>query len=133
MDSNMIRIGIGTVGVLLMIVSFIMHSYKKITVNYTVIWELLGIILILISIIPVFSQWTKLIGTGTGVAFFCISFIFLAEEFRTSVIISQLLFKTQEMAMQVALLNQENETIMKEIDRLNRITGENHEEDSVCS
>ena len=133
MDSNMIRIGIGIVGALLMVVSFMMHAYKKITINYTVIWELLGIMLILISMIPVFSQWTRLLGTGTVVAFFCVGAIFLCEEFRTSVIISQLLLKTQEMAMQVALLNQENEAIMKELDRLNGIIGEDHEEDSVCS
>ena len=48
MDANMIRIGIGLVGILLMAASFLMHSYKKITVNYTVIWVLLGIVLFLI-------------------------------------------------------------------------------------
>lgn len=54
--------------------------------------------------------------------------IFLFEEFRNSVLISQLMTKTREMAMHVALLNQENRAMMKEIDRLSKIVGEDHEE-----
>ena len=128
MDANMIRIGIGLVGILLMAASFLMHSYKKITVNYTVIWVLLGIVLFLIGIVPVFSEWTRYLATGTGLAFFCVGAIFLFEEFRTSAMISQLILREREMAMHVALLNQENEAILKELDRLSRLVGEDHED-----
>ena len=128
MDANMIRIGIGLVGILLMAASFLMHSYKKITVNYTVIWVLLGIVLFLIGIVPVFSEWTRYLATGTGLAFFFVGAIFLFEEFRTSAMISQLILREREMAMHVALLNQENEAILKELDRLSRLVGEDHED-----
>ena len=128
MDANMIRIGIGLVGILLMAASFLMHAYKKITVNYTVIWVLLGIVLFLIGIVPVFSEWTRYLATGTGLAFFCVGAIFLFEEFRTSAMISQLILREREMAMHVALLNQENEAILKELDRLSRLVGEDHED-----
>ncbi len=128
MDANMIRIGIGLVGILLMAASFLMHSYKKITVNYTVIWVLLGIVLFLIGIVPVFSEWTRYLATGTGLAFFCVGAILLFEEFRTSAMISQLILREREMAMHVALLNQENEAILKELDRLSRLVGEDHED-----
>ncbi len=128
MDANMIRFGIGLGGVLLMVVSFLMHSYKKITVNYTVIWVLLGIVLFLIGVVPVFSEWTRYLATGTGLAFSCVGAIFLFEEFRTSAMISQLILKEREMAMHVALLNQENEAILKELDRLSRMVGEDHED-----
>ena len=128
MDANMIRIGIGLVGILLMAASFLMLSYKKITVNYTVIWVLLGIVLFLIGIVPVFSEWTRYLATGTGLAFFCVGAIFLFEEFRTSAMISQLILREREMAMHVALLNQENEAILKELDRLSRLVGEDHED-----
>ena len=128
MDANMIRIGIGLVGILLMAASFLMHSYKKITVNYTVIWVLLGIVLFLIGIVPVFSEWTRYLATGTGLAFFCVGAIFLFEEFRTSAMISQLILREREMAMHVALLNQENEAILEELDRLSRLVGEDHED-----
>lgn len=70
MNSEVIRIVIIIAGILLMSVSFLMHSYKKITVNFTVMWELLGIMLVLIGAVPVFSQWTKQLASGTGFAFF---------------------------------------------------------------
>ena len=123
MDSDWIRFGISFAGILLMVVSFVMHSYKKITVNYTVIWELLGLALLLTGVVPVFSQWTS----GTGLAFFCVGAIFLFEEFRTSAMISQLILREREMAMHVALLNQENEAILKELESLSRMVAGEHE------
>lgn len=121
MGSLVVKLGITAAGLVLMVVSFLMHSYKKITVNYTVIWELLGIVLILIGCVPVFSEWTKRLASGTGLAFACVGAIFLFEEFRNSVMISQLLLKTREMAMQVSMLNQENERLVNELERISSI------------
>ena len=121
MGSLVVKLGIAAAGLMLMVVSFLMHSYKKITVNYTVIWELLGIVLILIGCVPVFSEWTKRLASGTGLAFACVGAIFLFEEFRNSVMISQLLLKTREMAMQVSMLNQENERLVNELERISSI------------
>ena len=59
MESMIIRIGLVLVGVVIMALSFWMNSYKKITVNFAVVWEILGVLLILIGIIPVFSEWTQ--------------------------------------------------------------------------
>ena len=121
MGSLVVKLGIAAAGLVLMVVSFLMHSYKKITVNYTVIWELLGIVLILIGCVPVFSEWTKRLASGTGLAFACVGAIFLFEEFRNSDMISQLLLKTREMAMQVSMLNQENERLVNELERISSI------------
>ncbi len=129
MASLVVKLGIASAGLVLMVVSFLMHSYKKITVNYTVIWELLGIVLILIGCVPVFSEWTKRLASGTGLAFACVGAIFLFEEFRNSVMISQLLLKTQEMAMQVSMLNQENERLMNKIERISSIVEGNDEKE----
>ncbi|MCI9215509.1 DUF2304 family protein [Lachnospiraceae bacterium 42-17] len=137
MNSEVIRIVIIIAGILLMSVSFLMHSYKKITVNFTVMWELLGIMLVLIGAVPVFSQWTKQLASGTGFAFFCVGAIFLFEEFRSSVMLSQLFLKTQEMAMHISMLNQENERIMRDLEKLECLLEEKHEKkekkDTVCS
>ena len=121
MGSLVVKLGIAAAGLVLMVVSFLMHSYKKITVNYTVIWELLGIVLILIGCVPVFSEWTKRLASGTGLAFACVGAIFLFEEFRNSVMISQLLLKTREMVMQVSMLNQESERLVNELERISSI------------
>lgn len=137
MNSEVIRIVIIIAGILLMSVSFLMHSYKKITVNFTVMWELLGIMMVLIGAVPVFSQWTKQLASGTGFAFFCVGAIFLFEEFRSSVMLSQLFLKTQEMAMHISMLNQENERIMRDLEKLECLLEEKHEKkekkDTVCS
>lgn len=109
-----------------------MNSFKKITVNFAVIWEILGLVMIGIGAIPAFSKWTKLLGSGTSLVLFCVGAIFLFEEVRTGVILSQLMIKNKELAMQVSLLNQENEFIVKELDRVSKVLEEDDEKDPVC-
>lgn len=50
--------------------------------------------------------------------------------------ISQLLLKTREMAMHITMLNQENERMMHELERLGQIVEEKDErekeKDTVC-
>ena len=64
MDSGVMRIGIVVVGVLLMSVSFWTYSYKKIAVNFAVIWEILGFVLILVGAVPVLSGWIQMVAPG---------------------------------------------------------------------
>ncbi len=132
MISTFIRIGFALIGAALMLFSFWMNSFKKITVNFAVIWEILGFVMIGIGVIPAFSKWTKLLGSGTSLALFCVGAIFLFEEVRTGVILSQLMIKNKELAMQVSLLNQENEFIVKELDRVSKVLEEDDEKDPVC-
>ncbi len=133
MEGIIIRAGVFLAGAILMISSFWMNAYKKITVNFAVIWEILGLMLVLVGIVPVFSQWSRLVSSGTGLAFFCVGSVFLFEEVRTSVLLSQLMMKNRELAMQVSLLNQENEYIMNELDALQKTVENINEKDTVCS
>ena len=132
MEGMIIRAGIILAGAIRMVSSFWMNAYKKITVNFAVIWEILGLMLVLIGSIPAFSQWTRLVSSGTGLAFLCVGGIFLFEEVRTSVLLSQLKMKNRELAMQVSLLNQENEYIMNELDTLQKSVEKMNEKDTVC-
>lgn len=133
MISTFIRIGIVLVGITVIIAVFWMTSHKKITVNFAVVWEILGIVLVCIGAIPKFSQWTKLVGSGTSMALFGVGVLFLFKEVRSSAILSQLMLKNRELAMQVSLLNQENEFLVKEIEKVTKILEENgDEEDTVC-
>ena len=133
MEGIIIRAGVFLAGAILMISSFWMNAYKKITVNFAVIWEILGLMLVLVGIVPVFSQWSRLVSSGTWLAFFCVGSVFLFEEVRTSVLLSQLMMKNRELAMQVSLLNQENEYIMNELDALQKTVENINEKDTVCS
>ncbi len=132
MDSGMIRIGIIVAGVLLMSVSFWTYSYKRIAVNFAVIWEILGLALILTGAVPVLSGWIHMIAPGTRFVFFAIAVLVLFLGFQSTIMISQLAMKVRELTMQVSLLNQENEHIMAELDEVAREVEESHEKDIVC-
>ena len=50
-----VRIGISTTGFLIMGLTFYLHAVKKLTVNLSVAWEGIGIVLVLVGAIPVLS------------------------------------------------------------------------------
>ncbi len=94
------------------------HSFKKLAVNYAVIWGLLGVLMVLMGAIPILSEWTHMLAPGTGLAFFCVGALILFTEVQNSLVISQLNMKNRELAMQVAMLNQESERMMHELEEL---------------
>ena len=113
-----VRIGISTTGFLIMGLTFYLHAVKKLTVNLAVAWEGIGIGLVLVGAIPVLSSWCYLIGAGTVVAMFLVGAVAVWSGYELSVQISSLSLKTQELAMQVSLLNQENERMLKALSEL---------------
>lgn len=113
-----VRIGIIATGFLIMGLTFYLHAVKKLTVNLAVAWEGIGIGLVLVGAIPVLSSWCYLIGEGTVVAMFLVGAVAVWSGYELSVQISSLSLKTQELAMQVSLLNQENERMLKALSEL---------------
>ena len=113
-----VRIGISTTGFLIMGLTFYLHAVKKLTVNLAVAWEGIGIGLVLVGAIPVLASWCYLIGEGTVVAMFLVGAVAVWSGYELSVQISSLSLKTQELAMQVSLLNQENERMLKALSEL---------------
>ena len=91
-------------GIGIMIVTFVLHAKKKLTVNLAVTWELLGIAAILSGAVPRFSGWSSRIGLGSLVV---------------------LLITALLVLWGVSLLNQENERILRELEKL---TGKNARE-----
>ena len=112
------KIGLIIVGVMIMIMSFIFHAKRNLTVNLAVVWEFLGVALILIGAVPVFSSWCHLLARGTVIAMFVVGALALWGSYILCILISNLSMKNQELAMQVSLLNQENELMLKEIEKL---------------
>ena len=112
------KIGLIIVGVMIMIMSFIFHAKRKLTVKLAVVWEFLGVALILIGAVPVFSSWCHLLARGTVIAMFVVGALALWGSYILCILISNLSMKNQELAMQVSLLNQENELMLKEIEKL---------------
>lgn len=119
----MIRIGLILMGIILMILSFYKNAVRKLTVNIAVVWEILGIVLILVGAVPAFSSWCYRIGAGTAIAMFVIILLIIVQTFQFTKLISSLTIKNQELAMHVSLLNQENERIMKQVEELKEKEG----------
>ena len=113
-----VRIGISATGFLIMGLTFYLHAVKKLTVNLAVAWEGIGIGLVLVGAIPVLSSWCYLIGEGTVIAMFLVGAVAVWSGYELSVQISSLSLKTQELAMQASLLNQENERMLKALSEL---------------
>ena len=118
MEGTALRIGIIIVGVALIAVSVWLNSFKKLVVNHAVIW-----------VGPAFSGWMSRLAPGTGLAFFCMVILALVAEMQNSVAISQMTMKNRELAMHVALLNQENERIMEELEEMRRAEDDTYEKD----
>ena len=109
-------------GIGIMIVTFVLHAKKKLTVNLAVTWELLGIAAILSGAVPRFSGWSSRIGLGSLVVLLITALLVLWGVYQMTIQISSLLMKNQELAI---LLNQENERILRELEKL---TGKNARE-----
>ena len=113
-----VKIGMIVTGLLIMGLTFYLHAAKKLAVNLAVAWEGIGVGLVLIGAIPVLSAWCYLVGEGTIVAMFLVGSVVVWSGYELSIQISSLAMKTQELAMQVSLLNQENERILNELSKL---------------
>lgn len=130
MESAVVRIGMIAVGAVIIAVSGKLNADKKILVNYAVIWGLAGVLLILTGIIPALSSWTGLLAPGTVAVFFGAGILVLIALFQNSLAISQIALKNRELAMHVALLNQECEQLIKKVEELNSSGKADNEKDT---
>lgn len=129
--SEIIKYGITAAGIFVMGASFWYHSVRKMTINLAVIWEILGVILVVIGSVPVFSSWTHLISIGTGLGLFIVGAVCLWGGFQFSLLASRLAMKNQELAIQVSLLIQENEKLMQQLEELADRMGEYEEKTAI--
>ena len=109
------RTGLIVIGVFIMALSFVLHAKRRLTVNLAVVWEFVGIALILTGAVPVFSSWCYLLSKGTVIAMFVVGAFVLWGCYEVCILISVLSMKNQELAVQVSLLNQENELLLREM------------------
>ena len=113
-----IKTGLIITGIVIMTLTFFLHAVRKLTVNLAVVWEFLGLTAILTGAVPAFSGWCYLLARGTAVAMFTIGVLVLWGGYQLCILISSLSMKNQELAMQVSLLNQENEKILRELEKI---------------
>ena len=95
------RTGLIVIGVFIMALSFVLHAKRRLTVNLAVVWEFVGIALILTGAVPVFSSWCYLLAKGTVIAMFVVG--------------AFVLWGCYEVCILISLLNQENELLLNEM------------------
>ena len=116
--ATIVKFCVVPVGIGIMAITFVLHAEKKLTVNLAVTWELLGIAAILSGAVPKFSGWSSRLSFGSLVVLLITAFLVLWGVYQMTIQISSLIMKNQELAIQVSLLNQENERILQELENL---------------
>jgi hypothetical protein len=87
--------------------------------NIGVGWGFFSLQLILVGIIPGLSSWANVIAPTTFFGLYVLGFVALVGTLLLSISVSKLIMRNQELAMQVSLLNQENERILSILDDMN--------------
>ena len=99
-------------GVLLLAGSFIAYAKHRLTENFGMIWGLAALCLTVSGIVLIAAEQS--ITTVLAIVIF-LGILLVLSLFGFSQAISVLVMKNQELAMQVSLLNQENESILQEL------------------
>ena len=102
-------------GVTLLLVDFMTYVRKKLTEGFGLIWILLAVLFLVAGIVLLVAEQ---ITSVVWIVMILLMVILTTFLFGISRIISILVMKNQELAMQVSLLNQENESILQDLNEL---------------
>lgn len=116
--ATILKLIVAGAGILLLFMDFSAFARKRMNETIGLGWALFGIVLILVGLVPGLSGWSSVMADGAYAAFFLIIAAIILGIFGLSMSISVLLMKNQELAMQVSLLNQENERMLGELENL---------------
>jgi hypothetical protein len=108
-------------GVILLAVDFLYYCKQKMKENFAFPWGVLAVCMILFSVIPGLSGWSRALPANAWPAVLFLGGILIWIFYTMSAVISQLSLKNQELAMQVSLLNCENDRVLR---TLKKVTGE---------
>lgn len=105
-------------GAILLVLAFTSLVKKQMTEGIALGWAIGSVIAILIGAVPSLSEWSRKLSTGSIIALLLFAVFVVGYVFKISSDLSKLKMKNQELAMQVSLLNQENERILNELERM---------------
>lgn len=100
----------------LVVMDFLAYVKKKLTDGLALIWLMLAVLLASAGIASLVAKDAVLY------VLLILMVVLILFLFGISQVVSVLVMKNQELAMQVSLLNQENESILQELDKM-RETG----------
>ncbi len=121
MDSALVlRLIVIGIGIIMLSVDFLLYCRKRLIESFSFAWGIFSIIIILSGVVPKFNGWSRHLSLETGIFFIVLGLILIWIFYSISLVVSELVVKNQELAMQVSLLNCEAEKMLK---TLNTVTG----------
>ena len=109
---TIIRILMVGTGILFLVLAFWAYTRQKLNDSMALIWVFVSIALMITGAVPAVS---KHLSESLLIFMFIICLLLLFLLFKVSKAVSVLSMKNQELAMQVSLLNQENERILHKL------------------
>ena len=109
---TIIRILMVGTGILFSVLAFWAYTRQKLNDSMALIWAFVSIALVITGAVPAVS---KHLSESLLIFMFIICLLLLFLLFKVSKAVSVLSMKNQELAMQVSLLNQENERILHKL------------------
>ena len=109
---TIIRILMVGTGILFLVLAFWAYTRQKLNDSMALIWAFVSIALVITGAVPAVS---KHLSESLLIFMFIICLLLLFLLFKVSKSVSVLSMKNQELAMQVSLLNQENERILHKL------------------
>ena len=109
---TIIRILMVGTGILFLVLAFWAYTRQKLNDSMALIWAFVSNALVITGAVPAVS---KHLSESLLIFMFIICLLLLFLLFKVSKAVSVLSMKNQELAMQVSLLNQENERILHKL------------------
>ena len=113
-----LRIIMVVAGCLFLILNFITYVKKNLTEKFTWMWTIFCIVMILSGIVPGLNRWSFQFNSWGYMALCIILVLIVQFIFIITKEIANLKKRNKELAMHVSLLNQENERILAELEKL---------------
>ena len=113
-----LRIIMVVAGCLFLILNFVTYVKKNLTEKFTWMWTIFCIVMILSGIVPGLNSWSFKFNSWGYMALCIILVLIVQFIFIITMEIANLKKRNKELAMHVSLLNQENERILAELEKL---------------
>ena len=117
-QGNILQIIIIITGIFLLCVTTTSLARRKMTESFCITWGLISVMIILAGILLRPVGWSKYVSTLGMILVLIVIFCVIYVAYFLSAKVSELSRKNQELAIQVSLLNQENERILERIEEL---------------
>ena len=105
-------------GCLFLILNFVTYVKKNLTEKFTWMWTFFCVVMILSGIVPGLNNWSFQFNSWGYMALCIILVLIVQFIFIITKEIANLKKRNKELAMHVSLLNQENERILAQLEKL---------------